>query len=176
MRLWRNARLIGNLGLVFLLVGITAKASAEESPSSPTLAEQCASEILAPPRIEHAQMGQLDTEHQYLFVMVGFGAINEACDGHYKRLASQMPQLVRHGHIINMDPAWEDLLKEGDTNDATPPGSSPGFLWFNSHHNPKLYYHKGDKARFRLRLQVLDLASKRIVRTVETTHKVTIKR
>ena len=170
MRHRRNVRLILTLCLVsVLVVGIAARASASES-----LLEQCSSEILKPPHILHAEMSLPGKEYQDVFIRISYGPVAETCNGHFKRLSSVMPQIVRHGRVINMDPVWDDLLKKGNTNEGDPPDSGPGIEWFNSHHNPKLYYRKGDKVRFQLRLQVLSLASKRIIRTVVTTHPVTV--
>jgi hypothetical protein len=157
-----------------VLLAVAASASAAEPQSSMTLAEQCSKEILTPPHVLHADMRLPGKEHQDVFIVIEYGPVSETCNGHFKRLSSVMPQLVRHGHTINMDPVWDELLRDGNTNEASPPGEGPGIEWFNSGHKPKLYYRHGDKVRFQLRLQVLSLASKRITRTVVTTHPVTV--
>jgi len=133
------------------------------------LQQQCATDIMKRPKVLHSDMDKPGKEYQDIFIQLNFGKVRDACKRFFKRLAAVRPQIIRHGKLINLDPTWDDVLKQGDTNAADPPHRGPGIEWFNSHHNPKFYYQKGDKVQFKLRLQELGLKAKKVVKTVIDT-------
>lgn len=142
------------------------------SASASSLKQQCATDIFKQPQIIHNEMTNPGERYQSFFIQLGFGPVNAACNGRFKRLAYVKPQLKRHGHIINEYPIWSEFLTEGDTNEA----SHPGTMFMNSGSVPELYYRKGDKPRFQLRLQEYSLPAHKIVKTTIRPYLVRIER
>jgi hypothetical protein len=79
---------------------------------------------------------------------------------------------VRHGRTINESPGWMPFFARGE--DGNAPGNA-GFTYTRSLTDPKYkYWRPGDKVRFKLRLRELSLATKKIVGTSTTTHRMRV--
>lgn len=135
------------------------------------LKDQCASDIFkkGQTQVIDSEMGHPGQKNQDILIRLGFGKVRDACKGFFMRLAAVKPQIIRHGKTINESPVFADLLS-GDTNQPTVRGED----YVNSSQDPKLFYHKGDKVRFKLRLQEYSVKAKKIVKTVITNHPVKV--
>lgn len=155
--------------LVFSADPVAASGTATATASS--LKQKCGKDIFTAPQIIDDVMNNPGKRTQSIQINLGFGQVDPACDGHFTRQALIMPQLVRHGHIVNENPTWTPLLKK-NPNDST----TAGILDFNSANEPKRYWRPGDKARFLLRLQERNSATHKLVKTVTETKPIKIKR
>jgi hypothetical protein len=108
---------------------------------------------------------------QSININLEFQKVDSACNGHFARLASVLPQLVRHGHVINENPGWMPLLQGRGFNYAT----KAGLLDFNSVNQPKRYWRPGDKVRFMLRLMERNVLAKHLSKTSITVFPIKVR-
>lgn len=144
--------------------------------STSNLKQACAKDIFKQPQILDNVMNAPGKRGQSIYINLGFGAVNSACDGHFVRQALIMPQLVRHGHAIGVPPVWSPLFTRGiNGNDSTLP-DGVGNLDFISEHYPQGYWRAGDKARFLLRIQERNAVTKKVVKAVTKIKPIEVKR
>lgn len=136
------------------------------------LKERCAADIFKQPQILNSEMRLAGKKAQSIFIKLGFAAVDPTCDGHFLRMASVLPQLVRHGQVINENPSWMPILTRKNGNEKT----KDSLLDFNSANQPQRYWRPGDKAQFRLRIQELNLAGNKIVKASIKTFPIKVKR
>jgi hypothetical protein len=155
--------------LAVLLIGAISASAAYGN-----LKETCAEDILKQPTVNSPNgvpgTGLYDagTKDQRFDVGMNFETVDPSCKGHFKRLPYFMPQLVRHGRKINESPYWLQLFTPGYDPNV---GGNFGSSYFTSLTAPKYeYWRRGDKARFRLRITDLNLATKKVVAKSVTTH------
>jgi hypothetical protein len=123
---------------------------------------QCAKDIFKQPQVLDNTMNNPGKKTQSININLGFGAVDPACNGYFVRKAFVLPQLIRHGQIINENPIPMPLLQGRGFNYAT----TAGLLDFNSLHQPARDWQPGDKARFELKLEEISIQAKRVVDSV----------
>jgi hypothetical protein len=125
---------------------------------------QCATDIFKfkPSQILDNTMNNPGKDSQSININLDFDAVDLACNGLFVRKASVLPQLIRHGRIIDENPIRMPLLQGRGFNYAT----TAGLLDFNSLHQPARDWQPGDKARFELKLEEISIQAKRVVDSV----------
>jgi len=134
------------------------------APAPGELKETCATDIFKfqPSQILDNTLRHPGKVSQSININLDFKAVNPACNGHFVRKASVLPQLIRNGQIISENPIPMPLLQGRGFNYAT----TAGLLDFNSTHQPARDWQPGDKARFELRLEEISIQAKRAVDSV----------
>jgi hypothetical protein len=167
----RRSRLArGAATAAVLAAGALAWAS---SASAGSLQEDCAEDILKTPTIlPPTGVYHAGKKRQSFDISLELGSVDPACDDHFERLAYFKPQLVRHGHKINMSPGFVPLFHPGE--DGNAPGNV-GFSYVRSLADPAYkYWRRGDKAQFKLGLRELNVETGKIVGRSLTTHRMKI--
>jgi hypothetical protein len=159
--------------LIALAVTLTARPVPLPSASAAvsSLGDKCAADILKQPQILSNEMNKPGKASQSININLGFDAVDPSCKGYFVRKASVLPQLVRHGQIINENPIWMPLLQGRGFNYAT----QAGLLDFNSVHKAERYWQPGDKVRCGLRIQEVSLATNEAIKTSVTTFPIRVK-
>ncbi|MGH7484472.1 MAG: hypothetical protein ACREMY_02565, partial [bacterium] len=130
--------------LVLLLgLAVLSATALGNAPAGKTLEQKCAEDILKQPTVNPPNgvpgTGVYDagTKRQRFDVGMNFGAVDPACEGHFKRLPYFLPQLVRHGHKIKESPYWQQLFTPGYDPNV---GGNFGFSYLTSLTAPKYDY------------------------------------